>query len=1635
MEILRDMSKEYLKKLLAETLKISVNRIDSSKPLEHYGIDSILVVHLTNNLRKVFDNANNNLFFEYQTIDSLVDFFLKTRKDSLIKIVGYQKNVSGSNNRQHNASPVIHEVKQRDNKRFFNSYNEGIARKRPQEKVAEDIAIIGLSGRYPGAKNIKEFQANLKAGKNCITEIPKDRWDWKKYFDENKGKDGKIYTKWGGFIEDIDKFDPLFFRISPREAEEMDPQERLFLEVAYACIEDAGYTPGNLSDNNKVGVFVGVMNGNYATGYSYWSIANRISYLFNFKGPSIAINTACSSSLTAIHLAVESLHNGISECAIVGGVNLIVNPVHYIRLSSKIMLSKSDQCKAFGNNADGFVDGEGVGAVILKPLSRAKKDGDHIFGLIKGSMINAGGKTNGYTVPNPVAQGELIFDVLKITGINAREISCVEAHGTGTSLGDPVEIRGLTRAFRKFTEDKQFCSIGSVKSNIGHTESAAGIAAVTKVLLQLKNRQLFPSLHTNELNPNIDFENTPFVVQRELTEWKRPHITIDGKTKEFPRCAGISSFGAGGANAHILLAEYISDHKEENTNLNRERPAIIVVSARNEEKLKERAIDLLEELRSEAYGDSRLDMLEYTLQTGREAMEERLGFTANTINEVEEKLTAFVNGDGEKSGLRQGRVEENSLSVFSVDEDLKKAIDTWVSKGKYLKLLDMWIKGMDFSWDKLYDENKPVKMSLPTYPFAKQRYWAEDFPHNHVQERTLSSAIHPLVHENISDLTEQKFRSVFSGEEFFLSDHIIDGKKILPGAAHLEMAGIAVSLAAGIKKNEKKQIRLKNIAWVTPVVCKAEGIKLSIGLLPDDSGEIFFEIYSQDKEDELTLHSRGSAEVFEERAEVKIDLNAMIERNWSAELSAAECYELFKKLKIEYGPGHRGIEKIYINKQEVLAKIKMPISVLKDAEEYILHPAVVDSAIQATIGLMAREVKTKAPVYLDTVNILGSCTSSMWAAAKFSENKNKFDIDICDDSGEIRVQLKGLILKETGIENHNDVMLLAPQWEEEALSLKPSIKNYSKHIIFLVEPESINKEVIESQIKDARIIILESKKKDNKIEKRYQAYAKGMIEEIQKALADKPSEHILIQLLIMPTGEKKLFAGLLAILKTANLENPMINWQYLEVERSENLYGYIKKLAENAKSEPGISIRYSKKKRWIEKLHEIYISNIEPESPWADDGVYLITGGFGGLGQIFAQDIIKKARNTVLILTGRSSKSKDKESLLKELNNKTAQVDYYQVDIAKESEVGELIQTIRGKYGKLNGIIHSAGVIKDSFILKKDIKEINDVFSPKVKGLVNLDEATKDIQLDLFILFSSMAAITGNAGQADYAAANAFMDKYAKYRNEAVKSKQKYGKTVSINWTLWHEGGMKVDAGIEKMMQQQMGMSAIKTENGILALYRSMVLNEAQVLVIQGNPGRIQEKLFADITPLKTEKLENNIIEQSSSTSGIETDILRERAVIYFKNLLSATLKLPVTEIEYGSPFEKYGIDSIHAMQMTNELEKAFGPLSKTLFFEYKNIKDLTGYFLKNKLQKINEITGYGEKTADTDNAASISEMVAEQERASSKRVKRKRFLTGRPNFGKINETSEIAIIGVAGKYPGAATLEEFWENLKNGKD
>ena len=526
-----------------------------------------------------------------------------------------------------------------------------------------------MSCRFPGADNYQEFWENLDNGICSVTEIPESKWDWRRYYGDPVLEKNKTNCKWGGVLSDIETFDPQFFDVSPREAQWMDPQQRILLEVAWQCIEDAGYIPKELAGKN-IGVFVGIgtfdyqelqnreceiLEGHRGTGVFNSIIANRISYFYNFHGPSLPVDTACSGSLVSLHLAMNAIKQGECEAALAGGVSLLVTPTNYISFSQLGMLSPTGICKTFDESADGYVRGEGCGLVFLKPLSKAIEDGDNIVGVIKGTAINHGGKARTLTSPSAISQSKVVVSAFNSANVSPDTVNYIETHGTGTPLGDPIEIHGLNRAYKNLSKlygvrlRDNFCGLGAVKTNIGHLEPAAGIAGIIKVLLAMKYRTLPPLVNYKKLNTRISLSDTPFFIVDKKQEWK-PVLAKDGSP--MPLRAGVSSFGYGGLNSHIILEQaptLCNDVKtKKHVNLadcagsEGSQPLLLTVSANNKESLQELANSYSALLRNKKVSPGQICL---AANTRRTVMPHRLAIVGADKNELIAGLENYVRSD------------------------------------------------------------------------------------------------------------------------------------------------------------------------------------------------------------------------------------------------------------------------------------------------------------------------------------------------------------------------------------------------------------------------------------------------------------------------------------------------------------------------------------------------------------------------------------------------------------------------------------------------------------------------------------------------------------------------------------------------------------------------------------------------------------------------------------------------------------------------------------------------------------------------------------------------------------------------------------------------------------------------------
>jgi 3-oxoacyl-[acyl-carrier-protein] synthase II len=597
-----------------------------------------------------------------------------------------------------------------------------------EDAIREPIAIVGMGCRFPGASNPEEFWQLLSLGIDPISEIPRERWDVEAYYHPNPDTPGKMCTRHGGFVNHLDEFDANFFNLSPREAVSLDPQQRLLLEVTWEALEHAAISLHTLI-GTQTGVFVGICAQDYlqrfilrdlteidiyvGTGNTHSVAAGRLSYWLGLVGPSLAVDTACSSSLVTVHLACQSLRNRDSDLALAGGVNHILSPETTINFSQARMLSPDGRCKAFDASANGYVRSEGCGIVVLKRLEDAIADGNNILAVIRGSAINQDGRTSGLTVPNGFSQQALLRRALSNAGVEPSQVSYVEAHGTGTALGDPIEVGALGAVFSKGHSKDNPLMIGSVKTNIGHAEGAAGIAGLIKVVLGLQHQEIPPNLHLLKLNPNINWDEYSIVVPTSRTPWC---------FGEKPRKAGVSSFSFSGTNAHVVLEEAPPAPPAPPTSSAWERPQhLLTLSAKTQAALEQLVVCYQQHI--QAHPEQSLADICFTTNIGRTHFPHRLAVVAASTAEVCARLAAFT-AKQEAEGVFVGDCLETEVERVGLLPRLQLGVEDW--QQMLHSLGELYVRGVAIDWVAFHRDYNCRRVVLPTYPFQRQRYWVEN---------------------------------------------------------------------------------------------------------------------------------------------------------------------------------------------------------------------------------------------------------------------------------------------------------------------------------------------------------------------------------------------------------------------------------------------------------------------------------------------------------------------------------------------------------------------------------------------------------------------------------------------------------------------------------------------------------------------------------------------------------------------------------------------------------------------------------------------------------------------------------------------------------------------------------------------
>ncbi len=903
-----------------------------------------------------------------------------------------------------------------------------------EDAQTEPIAIVGMGCRFPGnVDNPADFWQLLRSGQDAITEVPQDRWQNDDFYDANPETLGKISTRYGGFVGNLQNFDAEFFGIADREAVSLDPQQRLLLEVSWEALEHAGIIPEHLAAS-ATGVFIGISSNDYsqyllsrdyreidaylATGNSHSTAAGRLSYTLGLIGPSMAVDTACSSSLTAVHLACQSLRQQECSLALVGGVNRLLSPDFSINFSRARMLAADGRCKTFDARADGFVRAEGCGVVVLKRLSDAVAAGDRIWALIRGTAINQDGRSSGLTVPNGVAQQAVIRQALSNGCIDPAEVSYVEAHGTGTALGDPIELLALGEVFGESHQHSPL-RVGSVKTNLGHLEAAAGIAGLMKVALALYHQEIPPHLHFQQPNPHVPWDQLPLQIPTALTAWQ----------SDTPRVAGVSSFGFSGTNAHVVLSAADAPAPVQSPD---RAIHTLILSAKTPAALKalaHRYQNYLSQHPDVCFAD-----VCHNVNTGRSQFAERLSLAASSTAEAIEKLATFVSQTSSQSSVQ----EELSEQAASFE---KKFLES-------------------------HDHSRP-RLVLPTYPFQRRRYWIE------IESPKLrsysSSAKHPLLGQGLSLSRSQEIyfeHQLSQANPSFLAHHRVFDSIILPASGYIEMALAAAQQM--LQQHESDYAALYHLTIQQSIILSEAETVVQLVLTEQSESLYRFEVLSQNAgESEWVLHATGQISKQVGKAESAVQNLAIQKQNCPETVSLSDYYQTLQTHGIDYGNLFQAIRRLWCGENQAIGEIQLADELT--TASYQCHPILLDAAFQVIgAALPAGAQDTYLPMGCDRLTLYKRPERHCWSCVtvQLASEQLTADLQLTDANGEMIACIEGLHLRKaqkiptTQPSESFEDWLYQINWQAQAFPDLPTPSTIRDHLLpqlreWLLQPELV----------------------------------------------------------------------------------------------------------------------------------------------------------------------------------------------------------------------------------------------------------------------------------------------------------------------------------------------------------------------------------------------------------------------------------------------------------------------------------------------------------------------------------------------------------------------------------------------------
>lgn len=1280
---------------------------------------------------------------------------------------------------------------------------------------AEGIAIVGMALQIGAAANEEEFWQMLCHGEDMIGDFPEERKQEVAPFRERLY--GKVPYVQRAYLPQISQFDAEYFRLTPLEAQMMDPEQRLFLESAFACLQNAGYETA--IRGSRTGVYVGhsspdvryeqlidmgMGDTDYAAGVKISGnvesmIAARVSYLLDLQGPAMVVNTACSSSLSALHLACNAIKSGEIDAAIVGAVKVYLLPGTMANGNGGVQIaSATGRTRTFDAQADGTGGGEGVITLLLKPLSLALADGDAIRAVIRGSSLNQDGASMGITAPNPEAQARLLRECWRESGVEPGELSYIEAHGTGTKLGDPIELEAITKAFADHTPKRQFCAIGSVKSNIGHLDCAAGLAGIAKTVLMLEKGKIPPTLHFQTPNTQIDFIHSPVYVCDKLEDWNPPQ----------GRKCGVSSFGISGTNAHVVLEEAPMEELSDVS----DGTQLLLISGRTEACLLENWRRLREFARVERPS---LRELCYSAAVGRAHHTWRVAL-------VLERLEDFLSIEPNANAI---------IGLAKVNGGVQPVVTTDLQT-----LAQAYMRGENYRWAELYQGVK--KCALPPYAFAHSPYWVE---HHSLQTAMQMQKLAPCLDEEIKLPNGScVFRYRLSVAQCWeIREHTLEGTHILPGTVYIEML-----LEAG-RRLFAQGFCLQDVMFLSSYACKADEIaELQIFAQPKDDG-FALSIRSQ-KQGEDAWQSHAEGVLLPSR---KAQPQATAISELLAQAGEPQTVGQQNSGPIKIGPRWLSLDKLWKTDETMTAHFALQEQYRNSLQGYEAYPSLLDGAVNAANIL--HSAGFCLPFSYKKVTFFRSLPASFYSQAKaYAENRMQqklftYDVTLYTDSGEVIAQIEGYTLKK--VEQVSDVLhekrYHRLQWTE-----KPAVSsNVPQKLLLLCAPEQAElplwKEL--SQQVQTELWSYDGK---------WQTALPQGVEHILFCLGYCTTEtqdvtlyrslyEFLQQTGSLPVGcgftiltaygapvDGRVLAthtGLLGMGKSLRLEWPQI--RAIDADESLTAQELLQELGQRE-----YCAAWRNGTRYVEAMRP-YQEDVR-STTLANEGTYVITGGFGGMGATFREALLRECPNAHIALLQRRQPAQTLPET----------VHAYCVDIADREQMEACFAQIRRELPPIRGILHTAGVAGGQFLATGTWNAFERVLRPKLQGTWNLLRCTQEDTLDFLVLCSSMSAVFGATGQSEYTAANAFLDGLAHQLRAQGKP------AVSINWSGWKEVGMAVNHGVDP---EASALAFLTPQEGWQALRTAIAAQVPQILV-----GTVKAPLTADTLDLSAYQKESKEI-------------------------------------------------------------------------------------------------------------------------------------------------------------------------------